>query len=125
MAHKILIIDDDQTNLLIVQKHLTSKGFEVVTAYDGSLGLLEAQSHKPDLIILDVEMPEMNGYTFLTEMRKIGSLPAMPVIVLTSHEETQEIFQMKGVKGYLIKPVDFVKLDQMISEHIRSSQENE
>ena len=107
---KILIIDDDQTNVSLVQNRLRKVGYHAIIALDGDIGLERAQNEAPDLIILDVEMPRMNGYTFMVEMGKSEKLRKIPVIVLTSHEEMQPIFQHRGVKGYLVKPINFDKL---------------
>ncbi len=84
MAKKILVIDDDPVG-----------------------GKLLALRNLPDLIILDIEMPEMNGYTFVMELKKLEPVKATPVIVLTSHEENRAIFARKGISHYLVKPVNF------------------
>ena len=110
MPKKILIIDDDQTNVSLVQSRLRKLGYLVIIALDGDIGLERVQNEAPDLIILDVEMPRMNGYSFMLEMGRSEKLRKIPVIVLTSHEEMQPIFQLKGVKGYLVKPINFDKL---------------
>jgi CheY-like chemotaxis protein len=107
MAYKILCIDDDQLNIKILQKRLEEKGYEVMLALDGEAGLARAQEGKPDLIILDVEMPKMDGYQFMMHRNKSKELAATHVIVLTSHEEMQPIFKLKGVKDYLVKPINF------------------
>jgi len=105
MPSKILLIDDDQVNVKLVETQLTKEGFNVVVAAEGEEGLAKAKDEQPDLIILDVEMPNMNGYTFLTELKKTEQ-KGIPVIVLTAHEENQPIFKLKGVKDYIVKPVE-------------------
>ncbi|MCA9409036.1 MAG: response regulator [Candidatus Omnitrophica bacterium] len=105
MAQKVLIIDDDRTNIQLVKSWLKNNDYEVLAAIDGVAGLQMLEREQPDLIILDVEMPQMNGFTFLNQLRKNSEHAAIPVIVLTSHEENQPIFQLKGVRAYLIKPV--------------------
>ncbi len=107
MAKKILVIDDDQLNVKLVKARLESAQYEVITAFDGDEGLVKVQKDKPDLIILDVEMPKMNGYTFLLELKKLGDLSKTPVVVLTAHGENEPIFTLKGARGYLIKPINF------------------
>lgn len=107
MAYKILCIDDDQVNIKILQKRLEEKGYEVMLALDGEMGLQRAKETKPDLIILDVEMPTMDGYQFMMQRNKKPELITTPVIVLTAHEEMQPIFELKGVKDYLVKPINF------------------
>jgi len=111
---KILVVDDDPSTIRLVQSRLEKEGFAVATANDGQKGLDQAQASRPDLIILDIEMPEMNGYTFVLKLRAIEALKGLPVIMLTSHDDMQPIFQFNLVKGYLVKPVNFEKLFEMI-----------
>jgi len=118
MKKKILVIDDDRINVKLLQSRLQEKNFDVFTAFDGEEGLEVLVDAKPDLIILDVEMPVMNGYTFMTEMAKINEVNNIPVVVLTSHAEKQPIFQLRGVKGYLVKPVEFELLFDKIADII-------
>ena len=118
MAKKILIIDDDLTNDKILQARLQSQGYQAIIATDGDEGLLKVKSEKPNLIILDIQMPRMNGYTFMNELKKMEHFKSIPVIVLTAHETMQPIFSLKGVKGYLVKPVNpdilFEKMKQCL-----------
>ncbi len=115
MAKKILIIDDDQLNVKLVKARLETNGYEVVTAGDGAEGLQKVVKDKPDLIILDVQMPSMNGYTFMLEFRKLPDFTRVPVVVLTAHEEMQPIFSLKGVRGYLVKPIKFELLFEKLN----------
>ena len=110
MGKKILVIDDDQLNVQLVKSRLEASHYEVITAYDGEEGLMKVQTEGPDLIILDVQMPKMNGYTFMIELKKSEINNKTPVIVLTAHEEMQPIFTLKGVRGYLVKPIKFEQL---------------
>lgn len=116
MAKKVLIIDDDLTNIKILEARLKDKGFYVYAASNGEEGLNVAKTEIPDIIILDVEMPHMNGYTFLLELKKKDGMDSIPVIVLTAHQENQPIFELKGVCDYLIKPLNFDDLFKKISE---------
>jgi len=116
MAKKILVVDDNQFNVQLVQARLEQKHYEVITAFDGHEGLEKAKTQNPDLILLDVQMPEMNGYTFMVELEKIEGVHEMPVIVLTAHQEMQPIFERKGVRGYFIKPLNFDEVLKIIKE---------
>ena len=116
MSYKILLVDDDQINTKIVQKRLEEKGYTVILALDGEAGLQRAKSEKPDLIILDVEMPKMDGYQFMMQRNKEPDLVGTPVIILTAHEEMQPIFSLKGVKNYLVKPINFDVLFKKLEE---------
>jgi len=116
MSKKILLIDDDVINTRLIQSRLEEEGFDVYTAPDGEAGLVKAESERPDIIILDVEMPKMNGYTFMHKIKAREEIKSIPVVVLSSHAEMQPIFQLKGVKGYLVKPVDFAKMFELIEK---------
>ncbi len=115
MAKKILIVDDDQTGVKIIEARLSKEGFEVFVAIDGDIGLGRAKEVIPDLIVLDIEMPRMNGYTFIQELHKIDTLKWTPVIVMTAHEDMQATFEMQGIHEYLVKPVDFDALLEKIN----------
>ena len=83
MAKKILVIDDDPTLVKVVQPFLESHGFLVDVAADGEEGIEKIRADRPDLIILDVQMPRMNGYTFIFELKKLNGTRTIPIIVLT------------------------------------------
>ena len=109
MAHTILLIDDDQGILEVINKILKEEGFDVISALDGKKGLDMVLSNDPDLILLDIRMPNMNGYEFMRSLRAqrvIEGKPLTPVIMLTGIEAMEEVFKLEGAKGYLVKPVD-------------------
>jgi CheY-like chemotaxis protein len=119
MAHKILVIDDDKGTVEVIKNILVGQNYQVVIAYDGKEGLEQVRSKKPDLIVLDVRMPSMNGYEFVRTLRAETSSAGkimVPVIVLTAKEKMEEVFRLEGAKGYLVKPVDPIKLTQKIEE---------
>jgi CheY-like chemotaxis protein len=110
MPKRILVVDDDPTGRLLMQSRLTKAGYEVLEAADGEMGLSVTKAQKPDLIVLDIEMPGMNGFTFVIELKKQDDIKDTPIIVLTAHQENKPIFQRKGISHYLAKPVDFDEL---------------
>lgn len=120
MFKTILIIDDDRTNLKIIESRLKQEEYNVFTATNGEEALAVMRGMRPDAILLDVEMPEMNGYNFLVEMRKNPAHRKIPVIVQTVHKDMQPAFERQGVRDYIIKPLrvnDLVeKLRQCFSE---------
>lgn len=118
MSKKILVIEDDPVNLQLVEFRLEKEGYEVVSARDGDIGLEKAQNEKPDLILLDVEMPNMNGYFFIAELHKEEAMKSIPIIVLTAHENMKHAFSKRQVKAYMTKPIDFDQLFAKISESI-------
>ena len=117
MPKKILVIDDDPTLIKMVQPFLESHGFSVAAAMNGEEGIEKLKSDRPDLIILDVQMPKMNGYTFIFEMKKIGGARSIPIIVLTAKEGMAEIFKVEGVREYITKPFKPEVLLNHINKH--------
>ncbi len=118
MAHKILIVDDEKINIAIVKFGLAEQRYEVAVANDGLEGLEYVKKLKPDLIILDVQMPNMNGYEFMAELKLIEHIIPPPVLMLTANETMQDVFHLEGVKGYFVKPVELKKLIKKIVECI-------
>ena len=117
MAKKILLIDDDEATLKLLKPFLVSKGYSVETAMDGLEGLEKVRSWKPDLVVLDVIMPRMDGYGFVREIKKDPKLRAVPVVVLTAREMMRDVFVQEGIKDYVIKPYDPEELLRMIVKH--------
>ena len=105
MPHTILIVDDESVARKWASQKLTDNGYTVLTAVNGEEALTVLGQTRPDLILLDVEMPKMNGYTFVAELAKKNLDPKIPIVVLTAHEELGPIFKRHGVQGYLIKPL--------------------
>jgi len=116
MKKKILIIDDDRTNLKLIQNGLLGHEFETEVAEDGDVGLEKVKAFVPELIVLDIQMPRMNGYTFMLELKKIKRMNSVPIIVLTAHNEWEPIFRYKGVRDYMVKPIQFEQLLEKINK---------
>ncbi len=116
MPRKILVIDDDPTSNTLVGFLLKSNGYDVTVAGDGEEALKKAGENRPDLIVLDVVMPNMDGYTFLRKLKNLLSLNIPPVIMLTSKDQMEETFKMEGVKDFLVKPLNTAKLLKKIKE---------
>jgi DNA-binding response OmpR family regulator len=118
MAKKILVVDDDPEGLALLSGRLRKAGFDVLCEKNGQAGMDRIFKDHPDLVILDIEMPEMNGFMFVTVLKKIEEFKSTPVIVLTAHEENKPIFARKGISHYLVKPVNFDELFKQITELI-------
>ncbi len=119
---KILVIDDDEAIVEIVKETLLENNYEVITASEGGEGLLKVQDEQPDLVLLDVVMPLVNGYMFLQDLktRETGQGDQMiPIIVLTAKAGLEEVFKREGVKGYLVKPVEPSLLIQKVEECLK------
>lgn len=103
---KILLADDEQQLALAVKIRLQSRGYQVVTASNGRQALELAQQERPDLVILDVLMPVMDGYFALRELNQRFGRGAIPVIILTARDRMKELFELEGIEDYLVKPFD-------------------
>lgn len=110
MSKFILIVDDDPLVVEICKHKLIQDGYTVLTATNGEEAFKALGAQKVDLIILDVQMPEMDGYTFILEKAKIPDYADIPVLVLTTLGEVEPIFKRHGVKGYLLKPLNIQEL---------------
>lgn len=103
----VLIIDDSPTELHLFQKMLDKNGFETLVADNGEDGLLQAQSARPDCILMDVVMPGMNGFQATRKLTRDPATASIPVIMVTTKDqETDKIWGMRqGAVEYLVKPV--------------------
>lgn len=103
MSKTILVVDDEKRLVSLVESYLTQEGYRVISAYNGKEALTVARREKPDLIVLDVMMPEMDGYEF---MRKHRSEAETPIILLTARVDDEEkvIGLEVGADDYMTKP---------------------
>lgn len=116
---RILLIDDDQDFQQLLEFDLKKHGYGVVCALNGEDGLDKVQKENPDLILLDVKMPKMDGYTFVRRLKKDNQTKEIPLIVLTSYEPMKDMFQLEGVQDYVVKSVNMEGLLTKIEKHIR------
>lgn len=110
LPQKILIIEDDQRIAQLLTRGLTNKGFEIEVAYNGLLGLRRAQAVSFDLVILDINLPEMSGYEVCKRIRE--SKPILPILMLTAMSEMEDKIEgfEAGTDDYIVKPFDFREL---------------
>jgi len=113
MARKILIVDDDSDFVEAVTMILKPKKFEVVAAYNGKEGIEKVKTERPDLVVLDVMMPEKDGYTVCRELKSDPKWSHIPILLLTavaSHVPTTRFTQQMGMEteadDYIDKPVE-------------------
>lgn len=102
---KVLVVEDDKFLIKAYQEKLTREGFEVFLAFDGSEALEQYQEHKPEIILLDLVMPFMDGFTFLEELGKTTDVKKARVIVLSNLGQPEDIERAKklGAIDYLVK----------------------
>lgn len=117
---KILVIEDNEQNLYLVSFILEKNGYEVFSARDGQTGVDMATSIVPDLILLDIQLPVMDGYAVAKKLRSIASLADIPIIAVTSYamsgdrEKTIEA----GCNGYMEKPINPDTFIQQVETHL-------
>jgi DNA-binding response OmpR family regulator len=121
MSQKILVIDDKKELRTMLKQYLTQEGYEVVTAADGREALFVARQEKPDLILLDLMMPEMGGYEFL---RLYGREADTPLIILTAKlEENDKVLGLElGADDYITKPFSLRELTARVRAVLRRGQ---
>lgn len=117
---KILIVDDESDIVETLAFMLKQKGYECICAYDGEEGLKLAKECKPDLIILDVMMPKMNGYKICRLLKYDSKYKNIPIIMITarSQEEDKVIGEETGADEYITKPFEFSEVIEKISKWV-------
>ena len=120
---KVLLVDDDVDFCEATKLLLESKGFEVLLAYDGKQGLDKIRAERPDLVILDVMMPEMNGYDVCVVLKADSELKEIPTILLTAVDQdmfkthyTQHMGLMTEADDYIAKPVESAELVKRVED---------
>ncbi len=113
----ILIVDDDPVQVKLLSETLTAKGYEITTSVEAAKGLQTAMDKAPDLIILDVMMPIINGYNFCKLLKSHETKKQTPIILLTSRDQKEdiEIGMEVGADAYLTKPVNITELLRTIN----------
>jgi two-component system alkaline phosphatase synthesis response regulator PhoP/two-component system response regulator VicR len=112
MPKKILAVDDERHIVRLVEVNLARAGYQVVTAYDGREALQKVEAEKPDLVVLDVMMPYMDGFEVLRNLKANAATADIPVIMLTAKAQDADVFRgwQSGVDCYLTKPFNPMEL---------------
>jgi len=118
----ILIVDDSRTVVHMLKTALTQAGYTTLAAADGERGIQLARSHRPDLILMDVIMPGINGFQATRLLRKDPSTQEIPIIIISGSEQaTEKIWVMRlGANDFIPKPIErgtlFIKVEQILRE---------
>jgi two-component system alkaline phosphatase synthesis response regulator PhoP/two-component system response regulator VicR len=112
MPTKILVCDDERHIVRLIQVNLERQGYTVTTAFDGKEGLEKIRAEKPDLVVLDVMMPYMDGFEVLKTIRREPETENLPVIMLTAKAQDKDVFEgyHYGADMYLTKPFNPMEL---------------
>lgn len=105
---KILIVDDSPTERHVLNEMLTKAGFEVIASDNGEDAIVKAKRDRPDVILMDVVMPGLNGFQATRAISRDPETKTIPIIICTSKaQETDKIWGMRqGARGYVVKPID-------------------
>ncbi|MCF6318608.1 MAG: response regulator [Proteobacteria bacterium] len=117
---RILIVDDSPSQLFGMQKIIEKMGHEVLSANNGNEGVQTAKEQIPDLILMDVVMPDLNGFQATRKISKEERTSHIPIIMVTTKNlQTDKVWGMRqGAKDYLVKPVSEKALIKSINEHL-------
>ncbi|HUH37332.1 MAG TPA: response regulator [Spongiibacteraceae bacterium] len=118
---RVLIVDDSPTETHKMTDILTKSGYEVITADSGEQGVAVAKQQLPDVVLMDIVMPGLNGFQATRQLSKDTKTSHIPVIIVTTKDqETDRVWgRRQGAKGYLIKPVDGKVLIQAIQDALQ------
>ena len=118
---KILYVEDNEDNVYMLSRRLKRKGFEIVIATDGEMGVQMAESEKPDLILMDLSLPKMDGWTATKTIKSKENLKSIPIIALSAHamDEHKKRAMEAGCNDYDTKPVDIDRLLNKIKTQMK------
>ena len=120
----ILIVDDSKTAIAILTKVLEPTGYSIISGVNGEEGIEMAKIHQPDLILMDVIMPGLNGFQATRILRKEETTKHIPIIIISGNEQATEKFwgMRVGANGFLAKPVDRGELFHLLGEHLSKAE---
>ena len=120
----ILIVDDSRTAIAVLSKTLDPTGYSILSGANGEEGIEMAKIHQPDLILMDVIMPGLNGFQATRILRKEETTRDIPIIIISGNEQATEKFWglRVGANGFLPKPVDRGELFRLLGEHLANAE---
>lgn len=123
MKPLILLVEDHDDNRAVIKRRLERRGHEVVEADDGASAVEAYAKHKPQLIIMDLSMPNMSGFDALARIRELDEEGCARCIAVTAHsmQSIEERCAQVGFDGFLAKPIDFGLLSDEIDRHLSAS----
>ncbi|MBI5564889.1 MAG: response regulator [Chloroflexi bacterium] len=121
MSKRILYIEDNPDNRLLIRRVLQAEGFEVFEAVDGQTGMQRAAEVLPDLILMDINLPEIDGYEVTARLKQLPGLSRIPIIAVTANvmKGDREKTLAAGCDGYIQKPIDIDLLPGQIERFLK------
>lgn len=121
VSGRILVVDDNQDNIEIIATRLRFRGYEILEASDGTQALQHVRDSAPDLILLDVMLPDIDGYEISRRIKGADDLPFIPIILVTARDSTQDKVAGldAGADDYLTKPINFPELEARVRSMLR------
>lgn len=125
MSGTILIIEDNAHNFYMMRFLLERKGFQVIGAENGRKGIEEALRHRPEVILLDIQLPEMDGYAVAAALKEHAPLADVPIISVTSYAMVgdRERILAAGATGYIEKPIDPETFVEEVTAYLKKNGE--
>jgi CheY-like chemotaxis protein len=116
----ILHIEDNRANQVLVERVLAAEGYQITHAADGESGIQAAMSGKPDLILIDMGLPDIDGQTVVTQLKQIPTLQNVPMVAITAWpaEKALETAKRYGLSGCILKPIDVKSFPRQIAEYV-------
>jgi DNA-binding response OmpR family regulator len=122
--HTILLIEDIQDNALLVQKILNSQGYQVLWAKTAEKGLELARKHHPEMILLDLGLPDIDGQTLVGYLRNLPEMKEVPIIVVSAwpEETARNMVNAYGCDGYIAKPINVRYFIEVVNDYFNKGE---
>jgi two-component system cell cycle response regulator DivK len=120
---KVLYIEDNLDNMILVKRVLEIEGYEVIAAQTGTEGLARAIEDRPDIIITDINLPDIDGYEITNSLKKDNKTAHIPVVAMTANvmkKDREHVFDA-GCDGYISKPIDVDELPEQIENFLKGA----
>ncbi len=126
MPRKLLIVEENQDNRELAIKVLKNKGYEIIEAVDGEEAIEKAISEKPDLILLDISLPKLDGYEVAKRLKSMEEFQEIPIVAFTAHamKGDREKVIAGGFEGYISKPINVREFPDQIMLYLRGKRES-
>jgi DNA-binding response OmpR family regulator len=120
-ARKILIVDDDETFRLVLSESLSARGYDVQSAANAVEAKARISERPPDIVLLDIMMPDMDGVTLCRELRSAEAMRHVPILIVSALDDSETVKEalLFGATDFMVKPVDLVKAEKKIEDLLK------